>query len=333
MHYAVPLHHIAPLHSTVRKYSVVSLHCKVLSHYKVPLHQRVPLHRKVQHEGKTLYNQRRFASHSTISLTRALSFLEQLGKLQGTALFVGDRDEHARIFDAYLPQTRHSYLSCGWVPGLLTNSSQHDCLRQAHKLLSEMAKEKPKALRGRAQKIFRARHTIYANIHTIKPDVVILLGEEDYYTGVLRECHKLHIPTIALCRTPYWAAEVTYPVFFKTSIRIVHLLVKLYIAALTGESTQYTQKAKKYTTKSFQTDRSIPSKSRDESASGTSTPSGAQALSSVTTFSGAQTPYGDIISNSAKVPQDNTRVSSDPIGPLGPSSSRTVITDTNPAEK
>ena len=327
MHYAVPLHHIAPLHSTVRKYSVVSLHCKVLSHYKVPLHQRV------QHEGKTLYNQRRFASHSTISLTRALSFLEQLGKLQGTALFVGDRDEHARIFDAYLPQTRHSYLSCGWVPGLLTNSSQHDCLRQAHKLLSEMAKEKPKALRGRAQKIFRARHTIYANIHTIKPDVVILLGEEDYYTGVLRECHKLHIPTIALCRTPYWAAEVTYPVFFKTSIRIVHLLVKLYIAALTGESTQYTQKAKKYTTKSFQTDRSIPSKSRDESASGTSTPSGAQALSSVTTFSGAQTPYGDIISNSAKVPQDNTRVSSDPIGPLGPSSSRTVITDTNPAEK
>lgn len=333
MHYAVSLHHIAPLHSTVRKYSVVSLHCKVLSHYKVPLHQRVPLHRKVQHEGKTLYNQRRFASHSTISLTRALSFLEQLGKLQGTALFVGDRDEHARIFDAYLPQTRHSYLSCGWVPGLLTNSSQHDCLRQAHKLLSEMAKEKPKALRGRAQKIFRARHTIYANIHTIKPDVVILLGEEDYYTGVLRECHKLHIPTIALCRTPYWAAEVTYPVFFKTSIRIVHLLVKLYIAALTGESTQYTQKAKKYTTKSFQTDRSIPSKSRDESASGTSTPSGAQALSSVTTFSGAQTPYGDIISNSAKVPQDNTRVSSDPIGPLGPSSSRTVITDTNPAEK
>ncbi len=327
MHYAVSLHHIAPLHSTVRKYSVVSLHCKVLSHYKVPLHQRV------QHEGKTLYNQRRFASHSTISLTRALSFLEQLGKLQGTALFVGDRDEHARIFDAYLPQTRHSYLSCGWVPGLLTNSSQHDCLRQAHKLLSEMAKEKPKALRGRAQKIFRARHTIYANIHTIKPDVVILLGEEDYYTGVLRECHKLHIPTIALCRTPYWAAEVTYPVFFKTSIRIVHLLVKLYIAALTGESTQYTQKAKKYTTKSFQTDRSIPSKSRDESASGTSTPSGAQALSSVTTFSGAQTPYGDIISNSAKVPQDNTRVSSDPIGPLGPSSSRTVITDTNPAEK
>ena len=327
MHYAVSLHHIAPLHSTVRKYSVVSLHCKVLSHYKVPLHQRA------QHEGKTLYNQRRFASHSTISLTRALSFLEQLGKLQGTALFVGDRDEHARIFDAYLPQTRHSYLSCGWVPGLLTNSSQHDCLRQAHKLLSEMAKEKPKALRGRAQKIFRARHTIYANIHTIKPDVVILLGEEDYYTGVLRECHKLHIPTIALCRTPYWAAEVTYPVFFKTSIRIVHLLVKLYIAALTGESTQYTQKAKKYTTKSFQTDRSIPSKSRDESASGTSTPSGAQALSSVTTFSGAQTPYGDIISNSAKVPQDNTRVSSDPIGPLGPSSSRTVITDTNPAEK
>ena len=327
MHYAVSLHHIAPLHSTVRKYSVVSLHCKVLSHYKVPLHQRV------QYEGKTLYNQRRFASHSTISLTRALSFLEQLGKLQGTALFVGDRDEHARIFDAYLPQTRHSYLSCGWVPGLLTNSSQHDCLRQAHKLLSEMAKEKPKALRGRAQKIFRARHTIYANIHTIKPDVVILLGEEDYYTGVLRECHKLHIPTIALCRTPYWAAEVTYPVFFKTSIRIVHLLVKLYIAALTGESTQYTQKAKKYTTKSFQTDRSIPSKSRDESASGTSTPSGAQALSSVTTFSGAQTPYGDIISNSAKVPQDNTRVSSDPIGPLGPSSSRTVITDTNPAEK
>lgn len=327
MHYAVSLHHIAPLHSTVRKYSVVSLHCKVLSHYKVPLHQRV------QHEGKTLYNQRRFASHSTISLTRALSFLEQLGKLQGTALFVGDRDEHARIFDAYLPQTRHSYLSCGWVPGLLTNSSQHDCLRQAHKLLSEMAKEKPKALRGRAQKIFRARHTIYANIHTIKPDVVILLGEEDYYTGVLRECHKLHIPTIALCRTPYWAAEVTYPVFFKTSIRIVHLLVKLYIAALTGESTQYTQKAKKYTTKSFQTDRSIPSKSRDESASGTSTPSGAQALSSVTTFSGAQTPYGGIISNSAKVPQDNTRVSSDPIGPLGPSSSRTVITDTNPAEK
>ena len=327
MHYAVFLHHIAPLHSTVRKYSVVSLHCKVLSHYKVPLHQRV------QHEGKTLYNQRRFASHSTISLTRALSFLEQLGKLQGTALFVGDRDEHARIFDAYLPQTRHSYLSCGWVPGLLTNSSQHDCLRQAHKLLSEMAKEKPKALRGRAQKIFRARHTIYANIHTIKPDVVILLGEEDYYTGVLRECHKLHIPTIALCRTPYWAAEVTYPVFFKTSIRIVHLLVKLYIAALTGESTQYTQKAKKYTTKSFQTDRSIPSKSRDESASGTSTPSGAQALSSVTTFSGAQTPYGDIISNSAKVPQDNTRVSSDPIGPLGPSSSHTVITDTNPAEK
>ena len=321
MHYAVFLHHIAPLHSTVRKYSVVSLHCKVLSHYKVPLHQRV------QHEGKTLYNQRRFASHSTISLTRALSFLEQLGKLQGTALFVGDRDEHARIFDAYLPQTRHSYLSCGWVPGLLTNSSQHDCLRQAHKLLSEMAKEKPKALRGRAQKIFRARHTIYANIHTIKPDVVILLGEEDYYTGVLRECHKLHIPTIALCRTPYWAAEVTYPVFFKTSIRIVHLLVKLYIAALTGESTQYTQKAKKYTIKSFQTDRSIPSKSRDESASGTST------LNSVTTFSEAQTPYGDIISNSAKVPQDNTRVSYDPIGPLGPSSSRTVITDTNPAEK
>ena len=191
-------------------------------------------------------HQCRFASQSTISLTRALSFLEKLGQLQGTALFVGDRDEHARIFDAYLQHTRHSYLSCGWVPGLLTNASQHDCLRQAHKLLSEMAKEKPKALRGRAQKIFRARDTVYAHIHTIRPDVVILLGEEDYYTGVLRECQKLHIPTIALCRTPYWAAEVTYPVFFTTSIRIVHLLVKLYVSALTGTSTQYTQKAKKY---------------------------------------------------------------------------------------
>ena len=189
---------------------------------------------------------KRTASHSTISLTRALSFLEKLGKLQGTALFVGDCDEHARIFDAYLPQTKHSYLSCGWVPGLLTNASQHDCLRQAHKLLSEMAIEKPKALRGRAQKIFRARHTVYAHIHTIRPDVVILLGEEDYYTGVLRECQKLHIPTIALCRTPYWAAEVTYPVFLKTSIRIVHLLVKLYTNALTGNSTTYTHKAKKY---------------------------------------------------------------------------------------
>ena len=261
------------------------------------MHPQVLSHCRVQHGGKTLHNQRRFASHSTISLTRALSFLERLGKLQGTALFVGDRDEHARIFDAYLPQTRHSYLSCGWVPGLLTNSSQHDCLRQAHKLLSEMAKEKPKALRGRAQKIFRARHTIYANIHTIKPDVVILLGEEDYYTGVLRECHKLHIPTIALCRTPYWAAEVTYPVFFKTSIRIVHLLVKLYIAALTGESTQYTQKAKKYTTKSTPSSDAIASKSRNESTHGTSTPNSAQA----------------------------------PSGAMAPS--HTVVTDTRPAEE
>ena len=291
MHYAVFLHHMVPLHSTVRKHSVVSLHHKVL------MHPQVLSHCKVQHGGKTLHNQRRFASHSTISLTRALSFLEQLGKLQGTALFVGDRDEHARIFDAYLPQTRHSYLSCGWVPGLLTNSSQHDCLRQAYELLSEMAKEKPKALRGRAQKIFRARHTIYANIHTIKPDVVILLGEEDYYTGVLRECHKLHIPTIALCRTPYWAAEVTYPVFFKTSIRIVHLLVKLYIAALTGESTQYTQKAKKYTTKSTLSSDAIALKSRNESTHGTSTPNGAQA----------------------------------PIGAMAPS--HTVVTDTRPAEE
>ena len=90
---------------------------------------------------------------------------------------------------------------------------------------------------------------------------------------------------------------MTYPVFFKTSIRIVHLLVKLYIAALTGESTQYTQKAKKYTTKSTLSSDAIALKSRNESTHGTSTPNGAQA----------------------------------PIGAMAPS--HTVVTDTRPAEE
>lgn len=177
----------------------------------------------------------RGVSQSTQSLVRALSFLSEIGQLKGKALFVGDKPEHGLLFHEYLADTPHSYLSCGWVPGLLTNSSQHECTQQAHQVLARILKEKPRALRGRAAKIFESREHIYAHINDLKPDVIIFLGDEDYRSGALQECHKLQIPTVALCKTPLWASQVTYPVFFQTSIQIVHKLTKLFRNALSGE--------------------------------------------------------------------------------------------------
>ena len=174
-------------------------------------------------------------SQSTQSLIRALSFLYEIGQLQGKALFIGDRPEHALLFHEYLSKTPHSYLSCGWVPGLLTNASQHECTQQAHQILASIMRERPRALRGRAAKIFESREHIYAHLNDLKPDVIIFLGEEDHRSGALQECQKLQIPTVALCRTPAWSSQVTYPVFFQTSVQIVHKLTKLYKNALSGE--------------------------------------------------------------------------------------------------
>ena len=174
-------------------------------------------------------------SQSTQSLIHTLSFLSEVGRLKGKALFVGDKPEHGLLFHEYLAGSHHSYLSCGWVPGLLTNGAQHEGTQQAHQILARILKEKPRALRGRAAKIFESREHIYAHMHNLKPDVIIFLGEEDYRSGALQECHKLQIPTVALCKTPSWSSRVTYPVFFHTSIQIVHKLTKLFRNALSGE--------------------------------------------------------------------------------------------------
>ena len=197
-------------------------------------------------QGMSENKRLRGMSQSTQSLLHALSFLSEIGQRGGKALFIGDRPEHGLFFHEYLRKTPHSYLSCGWVPGLITNASQHECSQQAHHALARILQERPRALRGRAAKIFESRQHVYANIRDLKPDVIIFLGEEDHRSGCLQECQKLHIPTVALCPakgTLLWSSRVTYPVFFQTSIQTVHKFTKLFQKALCGDVSKYTQRS------------------------------------------------------------------------------------------
>ena len=176
----------------------------------------------------------RTTSHYISYLTSALSFLVELGNLKGNALFVGDKKEHALIFNKYVKGTPHSFLQCRWVPGLLTNSSQHMGTQQAHKTLAHIVKSRPSSpLRGRALKMFESRETLYEHLNVQIPDVVIFLGSESQLLRIAQECHKVNRPLIACCPTRKYVNHVTYPILQSSSIRNVHFLTKIFVHALT----------------------------------------------------------------------------------------------------
>ena len=118
-------------------------------------------------------------------------------------------------------------MTCKWLPGLVTNSLQHEFSHQMYHNLAQMIHKDPTVLRGRASVLFEKMGEKYANILKVVPDVVVFLGYEENFAVGLRECSKVEIPTIAFSHYKSGAYTTSYPLSIQPSLLNVQQFVKL----------------------------------------------------------------------------------------------------------
>lgn len=165
-------------------------------------------------------------------LAQVLGFLTQIQRKNGHILFVGIGEEHRILLQEYILPRGHSYMTCKWLPGLVTNSIQHEFSHQMYHNLAQMIRKDPTVLRGRASVLFEKMGEKYANILKIIPDVVIFLGYEENFSVGLRECAKMEIPTISFSHSGDETFPTNYPLCIQPSLLNVQQFIKLTCFAL-----------------------------------------------------------------------------------------------------
>ena len=169
-------------------------------------------------------------------LIQALGLLVRIRKKGGHVLFVGSGEEHQILFREYVKPLEHSFITCKWLPGLLTNTTQHEFSHEMYHHLTKMLRMNSTNLQGRASILFEKMGIKYANIRNLIPDTVIFLDHEESSIRGLKECQKAGIPTIAFCQSQNYRDLVTYPLFVKPSLYNVQRILQLSCFALNEQN-------------------------------------------------------------------------------------------------
>lgn len=175
------------------------------------------------------------------SLIAAKETLLEAGKLGKTVLFVGTKDEAAKIVKAAAEKAETPYVTNRWIGGMLTNFSE---MKKRIGRLEELTNEKNtgelerKYTKKERVVIGREANKLEFNFFGISqmaklPDMVLVVDPRHDHIAVTEAAEK-NIPVMALTSTDGDAALITHPVVANDSLQssvtlIVNELTDAYI--------------------------------------------------------------------------------------------------------
>ncbi|KAG4305800.1 hypothetical protein PORY_000710 [Pneumocystis oryctolagi] len=151
-------------------------------------------------------------------LRRACTIVSNIIEKKGIILFVGTRKGQKNCIIQAAKRVNGFYVFDRWIPGTITNGSE--VLKYGKIKRSTIINEK---------KVSQNNNKIYP--FSILPDLVICLNPIENKI-LLRECAKIHIPTIGIIDTDADPTCVTYPIPCNDdSLRSVEIIIGILSCA------------------------------------------------------------------------------------------------------
>lgn len=151
-------------------------------------------------------------------LTRALTFIEELGKAGKTLIFVGTKNEAKQIVEMAAKELDMPYVVSRWVGGTLTNWSE---IRKRTARLKELSSKFEK---GELEKYTKKERLLFEReLETLQnefggivalenlPGALVIIDPREEHIAV-EEAIKMKVPTVALLNSDCNKNEITYPV-------------------------------------------------------------------------------------------------------------------------
>lgn len=151
--------------------------------------------------GNTIFN----FNKSLILLKKALSFIKQIKKNNGTILFVGTRYDLKKIIKEIADKTKVPYVNYRWSKGLLTNWENTNTSIKFYNLFFKNLDTNPK-------KRTKMKNTFFGlTSMTSLPDAIFIF---DINTDLeaFKEAKALNIPIISLVDTNIPTRAIDYPI-------------------------------------------------------------------------------------------------------------------------
>ena len=152
------------------------------------------------------------------NLSRALEYIESIGKDGGTILWVGTKPSAAATIEAVARELGHPYVSGRWIGGTLTNFKiirerinywQDLVSKQKSGELAKYTKQEQLMIQRKVDRLSRAFGGLVSFDGMPRALFLVDTGEE---SSALHEAELKRIPTVALLNSDCDPARVTYPI-------------------------------------------------------------------------------------------------------------------------
>lgn len=188
---------------------------------------------------------------TTALLETAKETLKQAGLLGKTVLFVGTKDEAAKIVKTAAEKIEVPYVTNRWIGGMLTNFSEmKKRIARMESLIHEKESGELERKYTKKERVIIGREidkltSNFLGISTMKklPDYVVVVDPR-HESIVVTEAHDRNIPVVAIMSSDCDASEVQVPVIANDSLQTsVSLLVGELASAYAEGKAAYTPKS------------------------------------------------------------------------------------------
>lgn len=176
--------------------------------------------------------------------------LKQAGLMGKTVLFVGTKDESAKIVRNIAERADAPYVTNRWIGGMLTNQSEiKKRINRLEALTHESASGELERKYTKKERVMISREMdkLTFNFGGIKdmqrlPDYVLVVDPRHDHIAVT-EANSRNIPIIAIMSSDCDATKINYPVVVNDSLQTsVSLILEELVAAFKEGALAYTQK-------------------------------------------------------------------------------------------
>lgn len=156
----------------------------------------------------------------------AKQVLEQVGKEGKTVLFVGTKEEAARLVREAAEAVEQPFVVNRWIGGMLTNWSEiKKRVARLHNLIEEgesgeLERKYTKKERVLINRELEKLTTNFGGIKTLEkvPDMLLIVDPRHEYAAVA-EARELKIPIMAICSSDNDLSKVKYPVVINDTLQ------------------------------------------------------------------------------------------------------------------
>ncbi|MEK7462614.1 MAG: 30S ribosomal protein S2 [Patescibacteria group bacterium] len=176
--------------------------------------------------------------------------LKQAGLMGKTVLFVGTKDESAKIVRNIAERADAPYVTNRWIGGMLTNQSEiKKRINRLEALTHESASGELERKYTKKERVMISREMdkLTFNFGGIKdmqrlPDYLLVVDPRHDHIAVT-EANSRNIPIIAIMSSDCDATKINYPVVVNDSLQTsVSLILEELVAAFKEGALAYTQK-------------------------------------------------------------------------------------------